>query len=235
MSKILQIISLGEGRSRIITKGVSRANIVSVEEFNGNLKADVNIVDVLDYDVDPFYEKSLIDYAKKLSNSFISLNIMVHKDVSKAVNEMDNCGYFADYIASYFLQNPDNQQSVLEVFDPVKRLESAIAFLGSECEILSIEKEIDEKVKHSMDQNQRDYYLREKMHFISEELGDSESPFEEAEEFREKIYNLNLSKDISIKLFKEVDRLFKMPNGSHEAAVVRNYLETVIELPWIIK
>ncbi len=232
VSKILQIISLGEGRSRIIIKGVSRANILSLEEFNGALNANVGIVDILDYDIDPFYEKSLLSYAKKLSTSYISLNIKVHKDVTKAINDMDDCGYFADYIASYFLQNPENQQSVLETFDPVKRLESAIAFLGSECEILSIEKEIDEKVKQSIDQNQKDFYLREKMHFISEELGDTESPYEEAEQFREKIYNLNLSTENSIKLFKEVDRLFKMPGGSHEAAVIRNYLETVVELPW---
>lgn len=232
VSQVLQVIDLGENRSRIIVKGISRANIIGVEEFDSNIRADVQFVDILDYDADPFFEKSLINYAKKLSSSYTMMYHKVHKDIVNAIDKMDDCGFFADYIASYLLQNPDNQQTILETFDPVKRLESAVAFLGSECEILSIEKEIDEKVKQAMEQNQRDFYLREKMHFISEELGDTESPYEEAEEFRDKIYDLKLDTEVSVKLFKEVDRLFKMPAGSHEAAVVRNYLETVVELPW---
>ena len=105
--------------------------------------------------------------------------------------------------------------------------------LARESSLLELEQEINEQVRAQLEQNQKEYYLREQMKIISEELGESESPVEESDEYRQKIQDLHLdSQDVEEKLLKECDKLAKMPFGSHEATVVRNYLDAVLALPW---
>ena len=129
----------------------------------------------------------------------------------------------------------ETKQKVLEETNPLKRLEYVIAQLKAETELLKLEHEIERKVHESMDENQRDYFLREQMKVISEELGEDENPEEEAEEYRKKIAALKAPDSVKERLFKEVNRLLKMPLGSHEATVVRGYLDTCLELPFGIK
>lgn len=98
--------------------------------------------------------------------------------------------------------------------------------------MLAIESQISEKAKEQIDKNQREYFLREQMKAISYELGEDDSPQDEADDYREKVKKLNLPKEQNDKLMKECDRLSKMPDGSHEASVIVSYLDTCLELPW---
>ena len=152
---------------------------------------------------------------------------MISKIIS--INEI---GELADFIcANTFFDYPDKQK-ILNEFDPQKRAEMLFALLKNENLTLNIEAEIQEKVNKEVDKNQREYYLREEMKVIADQLGDGENPIEEADEYREKIDALKCSDEIKVILYKECDKLMKMPLGSHEATVVRNYLDKCLEIPF---
>ena len=116
----------------------------------------------------------------------------------------------------------------------MKRMERIVRLLEEENEILSLEQNIQEKVREQVDKNQREYYLREQMKIISEELGEAESPYEELDLYRQRILALHLPAESEGKLLKELDKLSKMPGSSQEGAVIRTYLDTVLDLPWNI-
>ena len=153
-------------------------------------------------------------------------------DVMLGVATAEEPGYLADYIASNIALPIEEKQVILGTISVEKRMEKLLVFLERESSVLEIERDIQEHVHEQIDRNQKEYYLREQMRVISSELGEADNPLEEADEYREKIGKLNLSEENRAKLLKECDKLSKMPFGSHEATVVRNYLDTCLEIPW---
>lgn len=141
-------------------------------------------------------------------------------------------GYLADYAAANLDISVEEKQVLLS--EPVvsERLHHVTVILARECAVLDLEQKIHEQVQKQMDQNQKEYYLREQLRVISLELGGEDNPLEEAEEYRRKIRELSLDPDREDKLLKECGKLAKMPFGSHEATVVRGYLDTCLALPW---
>ena len=145
---------------------------------------------------------------------------------------MTEPGKLADYIADNIIRDYHKKQEILENTDEIDRLDSVIEMLSYENELLMIEEKITEKTKIGMDDNQKEYYLRERMKAIREELGESEDPDVEAYDYRKKINSLMTTDENKERLLKEVAKLEKMMSGSAEATVIRNYLDTCIELPW---
>jgi len=232
IASVKQVIKVSEDNIRVIVEGVCRARLIETIRSEPSFVAEV--LPVVDKNTrnDELYKKSLLRYTKKIFDSYASLSGKLSPDIIMGVISGDDCGSLADFIASNINIDVFSKQQILAELNPVKRLEILCAVLESECDILSVEHKIGEKVKERIDENQRDFYLREQLKVISEELGDYDSPQDEAEDYRDKIFALPLSDDIREKLLKETDKLFKMPSGSHEATVVRNYLDTCIELPW---
>ena len=142
-----------------------------------------------------------------------------------------NSGFIADSIAQNSSIDFADKAKLLLQLNPVKRLEMAVKLLRHEVEMLKIEVKIQEKTKANIDQNQKDYYLREQIRAIREELGEGDDA-SEAANYEKKILQLNLSEENEKKLLKDLDRMKKQPFGSQEGAVLRNYLDTVLELPW---
>lgn len=167
--------------------------------------------------------------------NYAAENRKISPDVILYVASNNDFWAISEYIAANVPFTYEVKQKVLEETNPLKRLEYVISNLKNETELLKLEHEIEHKVHESMDENQRDYYLREQMKVISEELGEDEDPEEEAEQYRKKIAALSANDNIKERLNKEVNRLLKMPSGSHEATVVRGYLDTCLELPFGIK
>lgn len=232
IASVKQVIKVSEDNIRVIVEGVCRARLI--DTIRSEPSFVVEVIPVVDKNTrnDELYKKSLLRYTKKVFDSYASLSGKLSPDIIMGVITGDDCGPLADFIASNINIDVFSKQQVLTELNPVKRLEVLCAVLESECDILSIEHKIGEKVKERIDENQRDFYLREQLKVISEELGDYDSPQDEAEDYRDKIFALPLSDAVREKLLKETDKLFKMPSGSHEATVVRNYLDTCIELPW---
>ena len=135
--------------------------------------------------------------------------------------------------ANLLLKYEDNQ-TILNESSLLSRLEKLLMLLRQECQVLEIERDLDDKVNASLDKGQREYYLREQMHIISEELGDSEDTRAEADTYRQKIAALKLDDESTEKLLKECDRLARMQSNSAESGVIRSYLDTCLGLPWHI-
>ena len=169
-----------------------------------------------------------------LSNfdEYININQNLAPEVFAAVVTIEDPGRMADTIASHIEIKLEDKQSLLETIDAKKRLEKLNSILLKEIEILNIEQDISSKVKSQISKNQREYYLREQMRAIQEELGASEDMEDEVEGYREKLESLDIEEKTKEKIEKEINRFSRMQPSSAEATVSRNYIETILELPW---
>lgn len=196
-------------------RSMLRASIAAVEDGMDNFHS-VNSDALIRSLVDGATE--IMKYTPKLSN-----------EIQVTLRTADNLPSLCDFIAANLLVKPDDKQLVLAEFDPEERARLTLSLLASELDILKTEILIRAKVKASMDKNQRDYYLREQMKAIEEELGEED---EEIAEYQARIAASELPAHVSEKLNKEVGKLSKYPYTSAEASVIRNYLDTVLDIPW---
>ena len=171
-------------------------------------------------------------YCRKLLDALEEMLEFVGKASSAIRTEaakMADPSLLCDFIASAVLVRQPDKQAILEEFDPFDRCELLISVLKNECDLMRYEHEIQEKARGRIVQGQREYYLREQLKIIEDELGMNE---DDPDDCTAKIRNADIPDEVREKLFKENDRLSKTPFGSAEAAVLRNYIETVLELPW---
>ena len=163
--------------------------------------------------------------------TYIQLNPKIPDDVVRAIDNIDNADIFADVAASHTTLKQSQKQIILEEADVIERLRKLLIMLNSENELLSLERDIQEKVHAEMDKGQKQYYLREQLKVIRSELGDAD-PTNESDELRERAAKCDLPEDIFAKLSKEIDRYSRMAPVSPEANVARTYIEWIMELPW---
>ena len=216
---------------RVAVEGLCRGDLITIIQPKPFL---VGVINEIDEKIAPQTPENNA-YARLLKDEFENYALKIAKvsnEVISKIISINEIGELADFIcANTFFDYPDKQK-ILNEFDPQKRAEMLFALLKNENMTLNIEAEIQEKVNKEVDKNQREYYLREEMKVIADQLGDGENPIEEADEYREKIDALKCSDEIKVILYKECDKLMKMPLGSHEATVVRNYLDKCLEIPF---
>lgn len=217
---------------RVVVEGIERAALMSITQTKPFLSGAVEIIEEPEYIADAVEEKAYQRAVKKEFENYAAMMTKISSDVIAKVISIKDSGELADYICSNTFIDYALKQAVLEEINPYKRLVQLLVLLKKENATLEIEAEIQQKVQEEIDKNQREYYLREEMKVISDSLGESENPVEEADEYREKISALKCSDNIKDKLFKECDKLMKMPSGSHEGTVVRNYLDKSLEIPF---
>ena len=229
---IKQLVRLPNSSNlRVVVEGIKRANIVTL------VQDKPFIIGVADELKESESSDSARDtaYARAVKNEFevYAANFSkISNEVITKIISINDTSELADFITANSFFDYTDKQNILEELNPSKRIGLVLALLKRENETLSLEAEIQAKVQKEIDKNQREYYLREEMRVISDELGESDNPVEEADEYRQKIAELNCSDEIKEKLFKECDKLMKMPGGSHEGTVVRNYIEKCIEIPF---
>ena len=175
---------------------------------------------------------ALMRTVKDLFEEYCYLTPKMPRELVAGAMVSDDPVYLAEYIAANILIKVEDKQKILSESNVVKRLSLLASILESENDILNLERDIYDKVREQIDKNQREYYLREQMRIISSELGEDENVQEEAQEYRAKILKLKLSEENEQKLLSETDRLGKMPPNSHEASVIRSYLDICLGLPW---
>ena len=166
----------------------------------------------------------------KLFQEYASLSARINSDVVISVESRGTTGEYADAIANAALPKAEQRQAILEVRDPAQRMRLALGYLADEIEILKADKRIARKVQKQVDQNQKEYYLREQIKAIRSELGETSQS--EADQWRQQMEKKNLPGNIREKLSREIDRYADLPAGSHEQPPARNYIECVLELPW---
>ena len=168
--------------------------------------------------------------AHQLFEQFIDLAVKSGQENLLQGSAGDDAGELADFIAQNATFGYEDKQKILETLPPVHRLELCVRTMAKELDILRLESEINDQVQQNVNQNQRDYYLREQLHVIREELGEDDD--NDADSYRARIQALKLPKETEEKLLREVSRFARQQAGSAEAAVLRNYLDTILDLPW---
>lgn len=230
--KIKQMIKIPNSSNlRVIVEGVSRASIVTMYTEGDHFNAVVDRAPI--YDVEESPENSAyIRAVKKEYEIYASMFKKISNEVVAKIVCCENIDELTDYICENSFFSFSDKQAMLEEFNPEERIKKLVVLLKKETASLEIEAEIQEKLQKEIDKSQREYYLREEMKVISDELGDSETPVEEADEYKTKVNNLKCTDEIKTKLLKECDKLMKMPSGSHEGTVVRTYLDKCLEIPF---
>ena len=232
--EIKQVMKLpGTDTLRVIVYGLYRAELLHMNSANPYLSAIVRKIETEKVSVeDAMYEEALV---RNLVGIFEEYSYFIPKlphDIVVGVSVRKEAAEITDYILSNIPLDYAVKQGLLEELNPLKRAESLCLILKREIELLAIEEEINNKVQEQMEENQREYYLREQIKAISEELNEGDGAISESEEYKEQIRAIGFSEDIERKLIRECDRLMKMQSSSPESAVIRNYLDKIISLPW---
>ena len=232
VSSVKQILRLPGDNVRVMVEGSARGRLVSLSKTSPFLQGEVEVLPVPEHTRNTPKTEALIRSTYELFERYAELSPRMTGDVLISVLSSEDPGYIADYIAQSIPMRNEDKQAVLAEARPLRRLEKMLRLLDREVEILSIEDDIQNKVRERMNDNQRDYYLREQLKAIQAELGEGESGDSEIEDYRRKIQKAKLPDEVREKLEKELGRLAKQPFGSSEGAVLRNYLDTCLELPW---
>lgn len=228
--QIKQILKAQRENIRVLVTGLYRAKILEMANTEPFLEGMVEELPV-QHTQDKLRARALCRKANALYASYLELMERPSQSVQMRLLASDDCGFVADTIAQNSGMDYRDKAKLLCQLNPLRRLESTIQMLQQELEMLQLESEIQDKTRAIMDQEHRDYYLREQMKAIREELGEGDEEQEFAQ-YEKRILLLNLDRESEEKLLRDLARLKKQPFGSSEAAVLRNYLDTVLELPW---
>ncbi|MGI6492967.1 MAG: endopeptidase La [Pelotomaculum sp.] len=230
VAEVKQLLKLPGGTIRVLVEGIARAKVlrfiadepyfqVEIEQYVENFEKTSEIEALM---------RNLIYQFEQ----YVKLSKRIPPETVVSVVNIDEPGRLADIIASHLSLRLEDKQSVLEAVGIIPRLEKLSAIVAKELEIVELERKISIRVRKQMEKTQKEYYLREQMKAIQRELGDKDDRVAEGEEYREKITKAKLPKEIEERAIKEVERLEKMPPMAAEAAVVRNYLDWLLALPW---
>lgn len=230
VAEVKQLLKLPGGTIRVLVEGIARAKINKY------------------VDQDPFFSVEIDQYEEEHEKTaqvealmrnlvtqfeqYVKLSKKIPPETVVTVVNIEEPGRLADIVASHLTLRIEDKQSILESIDVDKRLEKLCAIVSKELEIVELERKINVRVRKQMEKTQKEYYLREQIKAIQKELGDKDDRMAEGEELREKIAKAKLPKEVEEKALKELDRLEKMPPMAAEAAVVRNYLDWLLALPW---
>lgn len=217
---------------RVVVEGENRAHLFALTQSRPFLSGSLLPVNEENGSEETEETKAYSRAVKKEFERYASYIPKISNEVKIKILSINESGKLCDYICSNSYFEYSEKQTVLETLPITDRLIKLFVLLNKENSTLEIESEIHEKVQENIDRNQREYYLREEMRVIGEALGETDNPVEEADEYKEKIEKLACSEEIKNKLLAESNKLMKMPQGSHEGTVVRNYLDKCIEIPF---
>jgi len=229
VSSILQMLKLPDGTVKVLVEGAQRANTLGISDNGEHFVAEVMPVPP---ETDPKAEiEALRRAVTQQFDQYVKLNKKIPPEILTSIAGIDDAGRLADTIAAHLPLKLENKQSVLDLFAVDKRLEKLLELLEHEVDILQVEKRIRGRVKRQMEKSQREYYLNEQVKAIQKELGDGEEGAD-LEELEKKIVAARMPKEARKKVDAELKKLKLMSPMSAEATVVRNYIDTLVNLPW---
>jgi len=230
LGTIMQLLKLPDGTIKVLVEGKQRARIKRFVPSDSYFVCEVEeIAEKRDPNIDI---EALMRQIQSTFESYVKLNKRIPPDMLMSVSTIDDPARLADTIVAHLSLKLTDKQGILEIDDPVKRLERLYELMQAEIEILLVEKKIRTRVKKQMEKSQKEYYLNEQMQAIQKELGERDEFKNEIQELEEKIASKRMSKEATLKLKRELKKLKMMSPMSAEATVVRNYIDWVLSLPW---
>src|SRR5215204_1248049 len=229
VSTILQMLKLPDGTVKVLVEGVQRARISRVLTEKANFEAEIELIATEEPDsneVEAMRRTLLAQF-----DQYVKLNKKIPPEVLTSLSGIDGAGRLSDTIAAHLPLKLEQKQQILEMFNVGRRLEQLLQLLETEIDIMQVEKRIRGRVKRQMEKSQREYYLNEQVKAIQKELGDSEEGAD-LDELEKKIKTAHMPKEARVKAESELKKLKLMSPMSAEATVVRNYIDTLVGLPW---
>jgi ATP-dependent Lon protease len=228
---VLQELKLPDGTAKALVEGVTRIRILGFAETEPYLQVHVEVIEesaVSDAETQALMRALISDFEKAAE-----LGKPIPQEVLMAAGAIEEPGRLADFVAFHLNLKADEKQAILEAVEPKARLEETAAFLRKELEILELGSKIQNRVKESMSKSQREYFLREQLKAIQQELGQFDEVQAEIDEYKDKIRDASMPEVVEEKALKELGRLEKMPQAAAETAVIRTYLDWLVGLPWV--
>jgi len=230
LATVMQLLKLPDGTVKVLVEGQSRARLTALQTDSTYLVGQAEAVE--ESPGDATLIEGLVRSAAKQFEAYVKLNKKTAPEIAVQIGQIEDAGRFADTIAANLTLKIADKQALLAQFDVARRLEAVFGFMEGEMGVLQVEKKIRSRVKRQMEKTQREYYLNEQMKAIQRELGEGDEPKDEIAEIEEKIARTKLSKEAREKVIGELKKLKAMSPMSAEATVVRNYLDTILALPW---
>ncbi len=235
VAEIRQLLSTPDGSTRVLVEGLYRAKRVRLVSSSEYLEFEVKELGSRGAAMTDTTKAAAIRALKEEFEHYAMVSPKMPRELYESILSEDDCEKLFEKVVFNVVLKPADKQTLLELNGTLNRIKRLISMLQSEIEIIETEMQIQEQVQEQVAKNQRDYYLREQMRAISKQLGDYDSPMEEADEYIDKITALGLPKESEEKLINEAEKLEKLGGSSQEASVIRTYLDTVLELPWNIR
>ncbi len=229
VAQIRQLVKSGDGQTRVIAVGMSRGMITQLEPADGFFTADVLCKSYALKDMGGIRAEAYMRRALEGMERVVHHLPASSQEIMFAARAVRDPGVLADMIAANVLLRPEDKQTVLECFDPMVRIETVTLMLDHEAEILECDAMINSRVRERIARHQKEYYMREQIRTLQEELGEGDN---EIYENKRRIAQAHLPEEVEKKLIKENDRLSRTPYGSAEANVLENYLDVCLSLPW---
>lgn len=235
VATIEQVIKVPNEIVRVLVKGESRAELLRMDTEGPYLVADIKVYEEVEEEITSEEERveaeALLRELEELFLRYCVENPRVGKSVANQLGEYDSIGRLMNFICINLPLGYDDRQRILEQFDWKARYDTLCVIIKDETQILMIRKELQAKMREKIEKNQKEYVLREQMKAIREEL-DEENYLEEADEWLEQVHGIKAPQEVKDKLQKEIRRFKSQPSHSSESGVTRDYIETLLDLPW---
>lgn len=227
---VLQTLKLPDGSLKVLLKGKGRARLVECVEASGYCMAEV--ADVFEDIMVTPETKALMRRVRNAFSRLVKFGVSVPDEAAAGVAEVEEPGHLCDLIVPHLDIKSSAKQELLSMVDPEQRLEHLLLLLEGDIEVRQLEKKIQSRVKKQVEKNQKEYYLNEQMRAIRKELGDRDDGRQKLRDLEERVAKSRLSKEARVKATEELKKLNLMAPLSAESAVIRNYVETLVSLPW---
>jgi ATP-dependent Lon protease len=230
LTKVKQMLKLPNGTIRVLVEGLKRAEIVTFFDEDDHYSVEIRTYeDSEEKDAESeALMRTMLDYFEQ----YIKMSKKISAETYSTVTDIEEPGRMADIISSHLPLKLKEKQVILETIDIKERIQKIVDIIHNEKEVLNLEKKIGQRVKKSMERTQKEYYLREQMKAIQKELGDKEGKTGEVSELTEKIEQAGMPDHVKATAMKELERYEKVPTSSAESAVIRNYIEWLLAIPW---
>jgi ATP-dependent Lon protease len=232
IARIMRMRKLADGRVKILIQGEAKGRITAYTKLNPNFEVSATKIEETPVGGSPIEYEAMIRNAKEQLEKIIALGRMLSPDILLILDDVTEPGRLADLIASNLGLKVSDAQRVLETQEPKQRLALVNEILANELEVLQMQARIRNTAKDEMSKSQREYFLREQMRAIKNELGETDSKTEEAEELRDKLMAAGMPETVQAEALKQLGRLERMHPDASEASMVRTYLDWMIDLPW---
>jgi len=230
IARHVQVLDLPDGTTRVVVEGLARGRILRFARTEPLFEAEVE--EIIEVEDEQPETEALMRSVLGQFEQVLNLSRSIPPEVLVKAMNVRSAGKLADLAAAYLSIRVPDKQALLELSDPVARLEQLHRHLTDELEILELERRIHTRVRDEMQSSQREFYLREQLRAIQDELGDREGMTHEADEYRQKIEECGMPEEAAERAVKEVERLERMPPVAPESSVIRTYLDWLVALPW---